>query len=41
MQAFEICATVAAIAERTGAIVLAEGVETEDDLLTARALGAT
>ena len=28
-------------AERTGAVVLAEGIETEEHLATARALGAT
>ena len=32
---------VAAEAERTGAVVLAEGIESEEHLLTARALGAT
>ncbi|MEV4278518.1 EAL domain-containing protein [Actinoplanes xinjiangensis] len=35
-----VCTTVAAEALRTGAVVLAEGVETEDDLVTARRLGA-
>ncbi|GGK81637.1 hypothetical protein Ppa06_48430 [Planomonospora parontospora subsp. parontospora] len=33
-------AIVSAHAERTGAVVLAEGIETEDDAATARALGA-
>ena len=32
--------TVCAYAERTGAMVLAEGIETEDDLVTAQGLGA-
>ncbi|WP_308167954.1 EAL domain-containing protein [Catellatospora tritici] len=36
----ETAAIVAAYAERTGAMVLAEGIETEHDLATARALGA-
>lgn len=37
----EIMNAVNAHAERTGAVVLAEGIETEQHLLTARALGAT
>lgn len=37
----EVCSVVTAIAERTGAVVLAEGIETETDLRHARALGAT
>jgi EAL domain-containing protein (putative c-di-GMP-specific phosphodiesterase class I) len=37
----EIIAAVSAQAERTGALVLAEGIETEEHLATARALGAT
>jgi hypothetical protein len=36
----ETAAIVARYAERTGAMVVAEGIETEDDLATARALGA-
>jgi EAL domain-containing protein (putative c-di-GMP-specific phosphodiesterase class I) len=36
----EITATASAYAERTGAVVLAEGIETEDDLAVALALGA-
>ena len=36
----ETAAIVASYAERTGAVVLAEGIETEDDLATARVLGA-
>ena len=36
----ETAAIVASYAERTGAIVVAEGIETEDDLATARVLGA-
>ncbi|GGQ70174.1 EAL domain-containing protein [Couchioplanes azureus] len=35
-----VCTAVAAEARRTGAVVLAEGVETEDDVVTARRLGA-
>ncbi|MEU8241066.1 EAL domain-containing protein [Actinoplanes missouriensis] len=35
-----VCTAVAAEARRTGAVVLAEGVETEKDLVTARRLGA-
>ncbi len=37
----EVMAAVHAYAERTGALVLAEGIETEQHLATARALGAT
>jgi EAL domain-containing protein (putative c-di-GMP-specific phosphodiesterase class I) len=37
----EIMNAVNAHAERTGAVVLAEGIETEEQLATARALGAT
>ncbi|GAA3443961.1 EAL domain-containing protein [Planomonospora venezuelensis] len=36
----ETAAVVGAYAERCGAVVLAEGIETEEDLATARALGA-
>src|SRR2546423_1046355 len=36
----ETAAAACGYAERTGAVVLAEGIETEDDLVTARALGA-
>jgi EAL domain-containing protein (putative c-di-GMP-specific phosphodiesterase class I) len=36
----EIAAIASGYAERTGAIVLAEGIETEDDLANAQALGA-
>jgi EAL domain-containing protein (putative c-di-GMP-specific phosphodiesterase class I) len=36
----ETAATASGYAERTGAVVLAEGIETEDDLVTAQALGA-
>lgn len=36
----KVCAVVRAEAQRTGALVIAEGIETEDDLITARALGA-
>ncbi|HET6481478.1 MAG TPA: EAL domain-containing protein, partial [Actinoplanes sp.] len=36
----DTAATVCAYAERAGAMVLAEGVETEDDLATAQSLGA-
>jgi EAL domain-containing protein (putative c-di-GMP-specific phosphodiesterase class I) len=36
----ETAAIVASYAERTGAMVVAEGIETEDDLATARVLGA-
>ncbi|MBG0827682.1 EAL domain-containing protein [Planomonospora sp. ID67723] len=36
----ETAAMVSAHAERCGAVVLAEGIETEEDLLTAQALGA-
>ncbi|MEU4424446.1 EAL domain-containing protein, partial [Actinoplanes sp. NPDC024001] len=35
-----VCAVVRAEAERTGAVVIAEGIETEADLVTARGLGA-
>ncbi|MEU4623302.1 EAL domain-containing protein [Actinoplanes sp. NPDC023801] len=35
-----VCAVVRAEAERTGALVIAEGIETADDLATARLLGA-
>ncbi|MDI6099543.1 EAL domain-containing protein [Actinoplanes sp. NEAU-A12] len=35
-----VCAVVRAEAERTGALVVAEGIETEADLVTARLLGA-
>ncbi|MBG0566473.1 EAL domain-containing protein [Actinoplanes sp. NEAU-A11] len=35
-----VCAVVGAEAQRTGAVVIAEGIETEDDLRHARALGA-
>ncbi len=35
-----ICAVVRAEAQRTAAVVIAEGIETPDDLVTARALGA-
>ncbi|GAA4606109.1 EAL domain-containing protein (putative c-di-GMP-specific phosphodiesterase class I) [Actinoplanes octamycinicus] len=35
-----VCTAVAAEARRTGAVVLAEGIETEDDLVTARRMGA-
>jgi EAL domain-containing protein (putative c-di-GMP-specific phosphodiesterase class I) len=35
-----VCAVVRAEAERTGALVVAEGIETPDDLATARQLGA-
>jgi EAL domain-containing protein (putative c-di-GMP-specific phosphodiesterase class I) len=35
-----VCAVVRAEAQRTGAVVIAEGIETEDDLRTAGALGA-
>jgi EAL domain-containing protein (putative c-di-GMP-specific phosphodiesterase class I) len=38
--AIETAATVSGYAERTGAVVLAEGIETEADLVTAQALGA-
>ncbi|MFG2044677.1 EAL domain-containing protein [Dactylosporangium sp. NPDC048998] len=36
----EIVAAVSAVAERTGAVIVAEGIETEADLANARALGA-
>jgi EAL domain-containing protein (putative c-di-GMP-specific phosphodiesterase class I) len=36
----ETTATISAYADRTGAMMLAEGIETEADLLTAQALGA-
>ncbi|GAA2337344.1 hypothetical protein GCM10010170_018350 [Dactylosporangium salmoneum] len=36
----EVVAAVHAVAERTGALIVAEGIETEDDLANARALGA-
>ncbi len=36
----EAAAIISDYAERTGAVVIAEGVETEDDMATARALGA-
>jgi EAL domain-containing protein (putative c-di-GMP-specific phosphodiesterase class I) len=39
--AARVMSAVAAHAERTGAVVLAEGVETEQHRVTARALGAT
>jgi EAL domain-containing protein (putative c-di-GMP-specific phosphodiesterase class I) len=39
--AARVMSAVAAHAERTGAVVLAEGIETEEHLVTARALGAT
>ncbi|MEU4624640.1 EAL domain-containing protein [Actinoplanes sp. NPDC023801] len=35
-----VCAVVRPEAQRTGAVVIAEGIETEDDLITARRLGA-
>jgi len=36
----EVCAVVTAEARRTGAAIVAEGIETEEDLITARGLGA-
>ena len=36
----EVCAVVAATARRTGAMVIAEGIETEADVATAQTLGA-
>ncbi|WP_436534499.1 EAL domain-containing protein [Actinoplanes sp. HUAS TT8] len=36
----EVCAVVAATARRTGAKIIAEGIETAEDVVTARALGA-
>jgi EAL domain-containing protein (putative c-di-GMP-specific phosphodiesterase class I) len=35
-----VCAVARSEAERTGAVIIAEGIETEDDLTTAQALGA-
>ncbi|MGX6601012.1 EAL domain-containing protein [Micromonosporaceae bacterium Da 78-11] len=37
----EVCSIVRVVARRTGAVVIAEGIETEADLHTARSLGAT
>ena len=36
----EVCSAVTAAARRTGALIIAEGIETEADVATARALGA-